>query len=209
MCPGYQVSKQALTKTTLSLFIPPTDDSWARSGSPTAPGIPTMEIFLPNFDPRTPHADFDPTPSRGLRPSCSEALTTKMPTDATDELICNGLICWYDSCSNIAQPYKRQKIPILGRGECTAIVIEQKCCLSYNDPPFPFGVIKDDDFTCKLGLGLSTTGLKKKHDMKNLFSYVCELLTYKEVCQFPFGDKGALPPRHPHAQTLCHTVHFE
>ena len=61
MCPGYQVSKQALTKTTLSLFIPPTDDSWARSGSPTAPGIPTMEIFLPNFDPRTPHADFDLT----------------------------------------------------------------------------------------------------------------------------------------------------
>ena len=48
MCPGYQVSKQALTKTTLSLFIPPTDDSWARSGSPTAPGIPTVEIFLPN-----------------------------------------------------------------------------------------------------------------------------------------------------------------
>ena len=124
-----------------------------------------------------------------------------MPTDATDELICNGLICWYDSCSNIAQPYKRQKIPILGRGECTAIVIEQKCCLSYNDPPFPFGVIKDDDFTCKLGLGLSTTGLKKKHDMKNLFSYVCEVLPYKQVGQIPFGDKGALPPRHPRAQS--------
>jgi hypothetical protein len=38
-------------------------------------------------------------------------------------------------------------MPILGRGDCTCLWYEQTCCLAWNDPPKPVGVIKGDDYT--------------------------------------------------------------
>eukprot|EP00900_Chrysochromulina_parva_P002830 jgi/Chrpa1/12548/Chrysochromulina_OHIO_Genome00020662-RA len=88
-------------------------------------------------------------------------------------------------------------MPILGRGDCTCLWYEQTCCLAWNDPPKPVGVIKGDDYICKFGLGVCTSGLKKNYDMKDLFSAVCQIFVCKETCQLPFGNK------HPRCMCAC------
>jgi hypothetical protein len=93
-------------------------------------------------------------------------------------------------------------MPILGRGDCTCLWYEQTCCLAWNDPPKPVGVIKGDDYICKFGLGVCTSGLKKNYDMKDLFSAVCQIFVCKETCQLPFGNKRT-PCFAPHV-SLCH-----
>ena len=93
-------------------------------------------------------------------------------------------------------------MPILGRGDCTCLWYEQTCCLAWNDPPKPVGVIKEDDYTCKFGLGVCTSGLKKNYDMKDLFSLGCQIFVCKETCQIPFGNKRT-PCFAPHV-SLCH-----
>ena len=122
-----------------------------------------------------------------------------------DFLLCEGCICYTRQCAlaflkDPSVPFAWKAMPILGRGDCTCLWIEQTCCLAWDDPPMPVGVIKDgDDYICKFGLGVCTAGLKKNYDMKNLFSYVCHSLICKEACQLPFGGRRtpALPITFP------------
>ena len=124
-----------------------------------------------------------------------------------DFLICDGCICYSRQCALVflkdpSAPFAWKSIPILGRGEITFLWIEQKCCLAWNDHPMPVGVIKGDDYICKFGLGVCTSGLKKNYDMKDLFSAVCQIFVCKETCQLPFGNKRT-PCFAPHV-SLCH-----
>ena len=122
-----------------------------------------------------------------------------------DFLLCEGCICYTRQCALVflkdpSVPFAWKAMPILGRGDCTCLWIEQTCCLAWEDPPMPVGVIKDgDDYICKFGLGVCTAGLKKNYDVKNLFSYVCHSLVCKEACQLPFGGRRtpALPITFP------------
>ena len=88
-----------------------------------------------------------------------------------DFLLCEGCICYTRQCALVflkdpSVPFAWKAMPILGRGDCTCLWIEQTCCLAWEDPPMPVGVIKDgDDYICKFGLGVCTSGLKKNYDM--------------------------------------------
>lgn len=119
-----------------------------------------------------------------------------------DFLICDGCICYSRQCALVflkdpSAPFAWKSIPILGRGEITFLWIEQKYCLAWNDHPMPVGVIKGDDYICKFGLGVCTSGLKKNYDMKNLFSAAGQFLVCKDTLQLPFGPGTRRTPALP------------
>merc|ERR1712113_190955 len=69
-------------------------------------------------------------------------------------------------------------------GEEEFLCIEEKVCLAANEKKYDVGVLKEDDFICKLGLPCCTLGLKVP---SVLVKSSGQFLFVKSAASFPFG----------------------